>query len=621
MFYMLKNRNFWIMVLVDAVLIALSCYFAYYLRFDGAIPPSHLVKFKQTIVWILPVKLFCFFSFDLYKGMWRYTSVHDLTNLVNACSTSSAIIVAVLLIAVRFVGFPRSVFIIDLLLTFLLVGGYRMTIRIFYARTAGQFRFPFLRVSNFEMKRLLIIGAGDAGEKLIREIKENPGLNHDVVGLVDDDVSKLKHTIHGIPVLGTLNEMDEIARKNNVGEIIIAVPSASAGEMRRIVNFCETTGLPYKTIPGIGELIEGKVSVTALREVRYDDLLGREPVDLNTEQIGGYLTGKRVLVTGGAGSIGSGLCDQIARFKPERLIIVERNESGLYDMEMNFLSGYPDLKLIPVLGPIQNTRLMGRVFREHEPEVVFHAAAYKHVPMMEMHPWEAVFNNIVGSQTLLNFCMERAVDRCVVVSTDKAVRPTSVMGASKRVVEILTQIYAKECTCRFIAVRFGNVVGSAGSVVPLFRQQIERGGPVTVTHPEVTRYFMSIPEACGLILEAGAIGRGGEIFVLKMGTPIRIVDMAHDIIRLSGFKPDEDIEIKFVGLRAGEKLYEELITEGEDILKTEHEGIMVLNDQNTFSPGEMSLHLEMLTDLALAEDEKGIKEELKRILPEYSPQI
>jgi FlaA1/EpsC-like NDP-sugar epimerase len=325
------------------------------------------------------------------------------------------------------------------------------------------------------------------------------------------------------------------------------------------------------------------------------------------------------MVTGGAGSIGSELCRQIARFKPERLIIVDRNESGLYDTEMDFLSRYPELKLVPVLGPVQTMDLMEKVFQENRPQVVFHAAAYKHVPMMEIHPWEAVYNNILGTRNLLDLCRANEVDRYVLVSTDKAVRPTNVMGASKRVAELLTQGCAREFNVRCMAVRFGNVVGSIGSVVPFFQKQIERGGPVTVTHPDVTRYFMTIPEASRLILQAGAMGQGSEIFILKMGTPVRISDMARDMISLSGFKPDEDIEIKYVGMRPGEKLFEELITEGEGIQPTRHDEIMVLQPEECMSLKDLDRHIKILVKLADAGDGKGIRAELKRMIPEYDP--
>jgi FlaA1/EpsC-like NDP-sugar epimerase len=477
---------------------------------------------------------------------------------------------------VRFVGFPRSIFVIDLLLTFLFMSGTRVGIRLLLSSGREKYRFPFFNKADEDKERVLIVGAGDAGEKLIREIKDNPGIRYDVAGFVDDDKHKQSQTIHGIPVLGSLDEVKKIAKEEEVDQIIIAISTASAGEMRRIVGLCEATGIPCKTVPGVGELIEGKVTVRAIRKVRYEDLLGRKQVKLDMKQIGGYLTGKRVMVTGGVGSIGSELCRQIFRFGPRQLILLDKNESGLYDAELDFQTRFPETEVVSALSFVQKGHAMKRVFERYKPQVVFHAAAYKHVPMMEAHPWEAVFNNIVGTRTILDLCSKNGVERCVVVSTDKAVRPTNVMGASKRVCEILAQLYSLEYGARNMCVRFGNVVYSAGSVVPLFRRQIERWGPVTLTHRDVVRYFMSVPEAAQLILQAGAIGTGGEIFILKMGTPVRIADMARDLIRLSGFEPDTEIEIKEIGLRPGEKLYEELISEGEGIQETEHEDIMVL---------------------------------------------
>jgi FlaA1/EpsC-like NDP-sugar epimerase len=621
------------MVLGDAVLIFAAYFLSYYLRFDGQIPQGALINFMQTIIWIVPLKLVCLGFFNLYKGMWRYTSIDTLGNLIKACVTSSGIIIVLLLFTVRFVGFPRSVFFIDLFLTFLFIGSSRVVVRLWYSHTLIPPKFSFWRNKDAKIKRLLLIGAGDGAEKLLREIMDNPNVNYNVIGFLDDDSSKFKKSIHGVSILGTIDELGKIAQTNNVDEIIIAIPSASAYEMRRIVHLCEDTGLPYKTIPGIGELVEGKISVNTIREVRYEDLLGRKQVNLNMEQIGVYLTGKTVMVTGGAGSIGSELCRQILPFRPESLIIVEINESGLYEIALDLSANYPKIQIESVLGSVQNKYFMQRIFERYKPNVVFHAAAYKHVPMMEIHPWEAVFNNVVGTQTTLNCCCENGVDRCVVVSTDKAVRPTNVMGATKRMDEIMAQVYAKENGCRFMSVRFGNVIGSVGSVIPLFQKQIERGGPLTLTHPDVTRYFMTIPEACRLILQAGAIGNGEEIFILNMGVPIRIADMARDIIRLSGYKPDEEIEIKYIGLRPGEKLFEELITEGEGIQETEHEHIMVLKglktevrsrrteDGGQMTMKEMNEHIERLVELAMAYDEKGIKEELKRIVPEYMPQF
>ena len=644
MFKTLSRPNFWIVFLGDAVLVALSLYLAYLIRFDGSISEEYFGGFLTILPWVVPIKMVSFFFFGLYKGMWRYTGIYDLENLIKACLVGSGIIVFVMVLKFRFLGFPRSVFVIDLLLTFLFLSGARVGIRLFLSSKNGPYGFSFFSREDQAKETVLIVGAGDAGEKLIREIKDNPSIVYDVAGFIDDDKRKRNQTIHGVPVLGALDDVKKIVVKKEIDEIIIAISTASAMEMRRIVELCEATGLPCKTVPGIGELIEGKVSIRSIRKVRYEDLLGRRQVQLNLKQIGGYLTDKRVMVTGGCGSIGSELCRQIVRFGPKKLVIVDINESGLFDMEMDFKAKLPDMEIVPILSPIQDRHVMPRVFDREKPEVVFHAAAYKHVPMLEMHPWEAVLNNILGTQNILELCNTRGVQRCVVVSTDKAVRPTNVMGASKRVGELLAQLYAMEYGARNVCVRFGNVVYSAGSVVPLFRKQIERGGPVTLTHRDVVRYFMTIPEASRLILQAGAIGDGGEIFILKMGDPIRIADMARDLIRLSGFEPDKEIEIKEIGLRPGEKLFEELITEGEGIQETEHEEIMVLrsdmgnqgiadrgqdpiqlNDKlgqagNELTLRKMKKHIKRLVNCAESGDGQKIRDELKRIVPEYTPE-
>jgi len=618
MYPLIKTRNFWLILAGDILLLFLSHYMAYYLRFDGRIPASQVANLIHTTWWILLIKVCCFYLFRMYRGMWRYTSIHDMLNLLKACVVSSGLIAIVLLITVRFSGFSRGIFIIDFFLTFLLVGGYRLGIRLLYDKSRKGFSFHLLKQRPSDLKRVLLIGAGSAGEKLLREIMENAALSYDVAGFLDDDPQKRGHAIHGVPVLGPIQDIEKIVHKEEIEEIIIAISAVSSNKMRKIVRSCEETGLPCRTLPGIGELIEGKVSVSAIREIRYVDLLGRGPVRLNLEQVENTLTDRTVLVTGGAGSIGSELCRQIIRYNPRRLIIVDINESDLYDLKQELSGGSSKAPIVPVLAPVHVQGLMHRVFQEFTPHVVFHAAAYKHVPMMEIYPREAVFNNILGTEIILSLCVREGVERCVLVSTDKAVRPANVMGASKRFGELLMEAYQQEYGARLMAVRFGNVVGSRGSVVPLFQQQIQRGGPVTVTHPEVTRYFMTIPEACRLILQAGALGRGGEIFVLKMGIPIRIADMAEDLIRLSGHKPHEEIPITFTGLRPGEKLSEELITEGEGIEETEHEHILVLRGQNGLSLAELTEGIQRLIKMAERGDCEKIREELRRMVPEYT---
>ena len=418
-----------------------------------------------------------------------------------------------------------------------------------------------------------------------------------------------------------------LADKYQVKELLLAIPSATGDQMRRIVKLCDETGLPYKTLPGIGELIDGKVSIKALRDVNYKDLLRRDPVKLDIPEIEEFIKNQRILVTGAGGSIGSELCRQIVRFLPDELILVDTSEPSLYSIQMELKHRVGFLKYTTILGAVQDENLMDQTLRKYKPQVIFHAAAYKHVPILERNPWQAVANNIMGTKTILEKAVEYGINHFVLVSTDKAVRPTNVMGASKRVCELLLNAYKGNGT-NMMSVRFGNVVGSAGSVVPLFREQIARGGPVTVTHPEVTRFFMTIPEASQLILQAAVLGTGGEIFVLEMGTSVKIVDMARDLIRLSGKDPDKDIEIAFTGLRQGEKLYEELITEGEDVVPTDHKKIMVLKSANGWNGhADQAAYrkwlLSKIDDLnyyAKKHDACGIKEKLTEIVPEYTMQ-
>ena len=616
----LREKNFWLVIIADAFLLCCAYYLAHWLRFDDKIPHKEMTDLLNSIGWIVALKLGLFFFMNLYAGMWRYTGLSDILNILKANLLALLLITLVLSFGVRFQGFSRGVILIDFILSTGFISGFRIMLRLClqgYFLKNNSIRIFQRKPRN--MQRVLIVGAGDTGEKLLREIDQNQNLGIEVVGFVDDNPFKQRHSIHGVRVLGNRNDIPNLVTQYQVDEIIIAIPTATAQQMRQVVNFCESTKKPFKAVPGIDELINGEVSISTIREVRYEDLLGREPVCLKNDEICGYISGKRVMVTGAGGSIGSELCRQIACYAPEQLILLDRNESALYELNLDILAKHPEMKTVEVLAAIQNKSRMEHVFGDYHPQTVFHAAAYKHVPMMEMHPWEAVFNNIVGSSRLLEMCRIHHVERCVVISTDKAVRPTNVMGASKRLMEILTQSYAGKDGVAYMAVRFGNVLGSVGSVLPLFKKQIAQGGPVTVTHPEVTRYFMTIPEAVSLVLQAGGLGKGGEIFVLKMGTPVRIADMARDLITLSGFIPDKEIKIKFKGLRPGEKMYEELITEGEGVASTRFKDIMVLKNTDRVPLKEMSQHIRDLIELAQAGDAEGIKKKLKRVVPEYSP--
>ncbi len=624
----LFNRNFLFILAADALLIFASWYGSHLLRFNFQIPANSVDVLARTFFGVLLIKIGAFYFFDLYKGMWRYASINDLFRIIMATSLAAILIFFYVLSAHGFVGFARSVFIIDWLLTVLLISGCRFSVRFFFQvigkddsvkAMASRF-FPVNRPRSADAKNLLIIGAGDFGEKIYREIQDNADLRYNIVGFVDDDRSKIGKQIHGTPILGPTGDIGHIAEKLHADEALITISSVSSQRMRAIVAACEKSGIVFKTLPGMGELIGGKVSVRAIRDVAYRDLLGREVIHLEEKRIGSYLRASCVMVTGAGGSIGSELCRQICRFEPAVLLLFDQAESPLYDMEIELKKNFPEVEIIPLLADVRNPAHLTYAFETYGPRVVFHAAAYKHVPMLEMHPWEAVTNNIVGTRNMVDFSNRYAVERFVLVSTDKAVRPANVMGASKRAAELLVQ---SQSTCglsgtRYITVRFGNVVGSVGSVVPLFKKQIEKGGPVTVTHPDVIRYFMTIPEACQLILQSGAMGEGGEIFILDMGRPVRILDMAKDLIAFSGFEPNKDIKIEFIGLRPGEKLYEELITEGENIVPTRHQKIMVLRGQSC-NQTILNGSIEAIQRLAQNQDGEGIRLKLKDIVPEYMP--
>jgi FlaA1/EpsC-like NDP-sugar epimerase len=621
-------RNFLIVLAVDVFFAAFSWYFAHLLRFNFDIPPDTAAVMSHILPVVLLTKIITFYLFDLYKGMWRYTSIDDVINIIKAGSVGSLMLVALMVFTHRFEGLSRATFIIDWILTLFFIAGYRVGIRVFFwfggqdrpGRIASLRLFAFRGGKKHGTKRLLVLGAGDCGEKIFREIRDNASLRYGVVGFLDDDLMKVGKQLHGVPVLGTTHDLGRVVESVKADEALIAVPSASAAQMRTLVERCKESGIPFKTVPGMGELIDGKVTIKAIRDVAYRDLLGREVVRLDEDRIGAYIQNARVLVTGAGGSIGSELCRQICRFQPRSLILYERAESPLYEMDIELKESFSRVKIISLLGDIRDRSQLSKAYAAHRPQVVFHAAAYKHVPMMEVHPWKAVRNNILGTRNVMEVSRRFGVSRFVLVSTDKAVRPTNVMGASKRVAELLAQSQngCELSGTKFMTVRFGNVVGSVGSVVPLFKKQIEKGGPVTVTHPDVTRYFMTIPEACQLILQAGAMGEGGEIFVLDMGTPVRIVDMARDLIRLSGFEPDVDIKITFIGLRPGEKLYEELITEGEGIVPTTHEKIMVLRGK-TCDSARLNGAIETLAELAQEQEEAGIRAKLAEIVDDYRP--
>ncbi len=636
--HQLRQLNFWIVFAIDLLLLVLAHLLAYLVRFDGVVPRDQQQIMIAVLPFLLPLKVLIFQFFGLYRGMWRYTSLTDMLNVLKASFAAGFVVICAIVLFNRFQGFSRSVFVLDTVLTLLFIGGFRVGLRLFFHnlnlfQMQGHFPEPPRR------RNMLIIGAGDAAEKVTREILDNRSLPYTIVGFLDDHSSKIGQQIHGITVLGPIDHLREHVQRTRAQEILIAIPSATREQINRIVELCRQSGVPFKTLPGLGELISDKISIKTIRDVSYRDLLGRPPVTLELKRIEESLSGRKVLVTGAGGSIGSELCRQIIRFRPALLILMDAAEQNLYQVEMELRHEHGFHDYVAVLGKVQDRELLEALFAHYEPEVVFHAAAYKHVPMVERNPWEGVWNNIFASKRLMEVSANHGVELFVLISTDKAVRPTSVMGATKRMTELLMQGFCdlalkaekskileagktRNIVCRgtrFMAVRFGNVLGSSGSVIPLFKRQIELGGPITVTHPEMTRYFMAIEEAAQLILQAATMGESGEIFILEMGTPVRIDQMARDLVRLCGKEPDTEIEIVYTGLRPGEKLYEELITEGEGIVATDHKKIMVLRGQGP-SLEELQESLSRLKYFAHSHDGEGIKAELQKIIPEYMPQ-
>lgn len=620
------SRNLFLILIIDLLLFLGSFYLANLFRFDFIIPDWALEKFFEMLPYVLVGKLFLFYTFDLYKGMWRYTGLNDLLKIIKASTTASFVLIVFILFKNRFEMTSRSIFIIDWCLTIMFIIGVRVITRLCFEQFTETIRVQDF--SNAVMKifrngkgrgnGVLIIGAGDCGEKICREFKENPSVESHVVGFLDDDVSKIGRNIHGVSVLNIIDELEPIVESTGVRDVIIAIPSAGAKRMRHIVGLCKKADVDFKTVPSIGELIDGKISISAIRNVEYRDLLGREPVVLDKKEIGKYLGNKIVFVTGAGGSIGTGLCRQICRYSPDKIILFERAESPLYEIDLELKRNFKNIDVIPVLGDIQDKKELFKTFDQFCPDIVFHAAAYKHVPMLEKYPWKAVENNITGTENLVEITHEFGCEKFVFVSTDKAVNPTNVMGTSKRVSELLVQNNTGNSKTSFITVRFGNVIGSVGSVIPLFKKQIQDGGPVTVTHPEIIRYFMLIPEACQLILQAGAMGTGGEIFILEMGNPVKIDTMARDLIRFSGFEPDVDIKIEYTGLRPGEKLFEELMTDNENVVSTGHHKIMVLNSQK-INMGKLGDRLDLLKNESKNRNQENIRTLLKEIIPEYNP--
>lgn len=606
--WLLRYRRF-VAVAVHLGLFAMAQAIAFGLRFDFSLPDTYFPLFWVWLAVNLAVQTAVFAALGLFSGMWRYTGASDLVALLKA-SALSALVFAGFIVVGGYRSYPRSIFIIDLLLTIVLVGGLR-----FGVRSLWQVAARASQDKDGKRDRVLIVGAGTAGEMLAREMLKSQAGRFVPVGFIDDDVNKQGAAIHGLKVLGRLKDARRVVAERAVNEVVIAIPSATGKDMRRIVETVKQAGVSIRTMPGIDQLISGQVTVNQLRSVAIEDLLGREPVSLDSASLKELLEDEVVLVTGAGGSIGSELCRQVARFGPRRLVLLEQSEPALFEVHRELLRLAPQLELTPCIADVCDVSRVRALFARHRPAVVIHAAAHKHVPMMEWNPGEALKNNVAGTRAVADAAHEFGAHQFVMISTDKAVNPTSIMGATKRVAELYVQAMSQRSKTRFVAVRFGNVLGSAGSVIPIFKEQIAAGGPVTVTDPEMRRYFMTIPEASQLVLQAATLGRGGEIFVLDMGEPVKIADLARDLITLSGLTPDKDIEVRFTGLRPGEKLFEELSTAEESAEKTRHPKIFIgrLPSQPY---DDISRHIEELlegvNDLTVAE----VVQRLRVVVPE-----
>lgn len=556
-----------LLLMVDIVLVNIAIYLALVFRFDNNIPQKYIDIFINAAIIVTLFKVFLFYLFGLYKSLWIYASIDEMLQIALAVTAGG--LFEFLYRLLLNISLPRSVYAVSWLITLVLIGGFRLSYRV--TRRVKN----IMVYDNSGHIRAMIIGAGEAGSMVIKEMKRNDNILYKPVVVIDDDSKKHRANIHGVPVVGGRARILETARDFDVNEIIIAMPSAPKQTLSEILNICKETNCKLKTLPGMYELIDNEVDIKKIRDVNIEDLLGREEVNLNTNEISKYLNNEVVLVTGGGGSIGSELCRQIAKYNPRKLLILDIYENNAYDIQNELTLKYRDeLNLEVIIASVRDKMRLKDIFEEYKPTIVFHAAAHKHVPLMETNATEAVKNNVFGTLNVVECADKFNVKRFVLISTDKAVNSTSVMGATKRVAEMIVQVANNNSETEYVAVRFGNVLGSNGSVIPLFKKQIVDGGPVTVTHPEVTRFFMTISEAVQLVLQAGAIAHGGEIFILDMGKSVKILDLARDLIKLSGYEPDIDIKIEFTGLRPGEKLFEELLLD-EEVQGTAHKNIFV----------------------------------------------
>lgn len=601
-----------ILMLLDVIWIIVSGYGSLLLRFNGPIPEKY---FHHLSIMLLPMVIcgiFIFYYFKMYRSLWQFASIAELKNILYATSINS--LVNICMLEVFNNGLPRSCYFIYFLLITMFIGGSR------FIYCLIQLREKYSGFNNIKLKeeleKVMIIGAGSAGEKIYREIINSQAVYKEVMCFIDDDPSKRGRTVHGIAIYGGREKIVEAAEIYNIEEILVAIPSASKKELANILNICKETKCKIKRLPGIYQILNDDISISDFKEVEIQDLLGREPIKVNIDDIMSYVTDRVIMVTGGGGSIGSELCRQIAANHPKQLIIVDIYENSAYDIQLELKKKYPKLKLEVKIASVRNAKRIETLFKRFHPEIVYHAAAHKHVPLMEDSPNEAVKNNVFGTMNVAKAASKYDSKCFILISTDKAVNPTNIMGATKRICEMVVQSFNKKSKTEFVAVRFGNVLGSNGSVIPLFKKQIKKGGPVTVTHPDIIRYFMTIPEAVSLVLQAGAYAKGGEIFILDMGKPVKIADMAMNLIKLSGYEPNIDIKIEYTGLRPGEKLYEELLMKEEGLQETPnnliHVGKPIEIDEDNFYK-----KLKILKE-KVYEEVDDIKPLIQELVPTYS---
>jgi len=605
----IRNR---FVLIGDIALIIVSVLGSFALRLNVEELPFYFPAVVLMCAVALAIKIPVYFFFGLYRRLWIYASTGELRLITVAVTSASVLVSGVMLLLISagrvLPGMPRSALGIDWLLSLVLIGGSRFALRILAEQSMTS-------RANGKGKRALIIGAGNAGALVVRELQKTSQLNLTPVGFLDDDTAKQKHAIHGVTVIGVVNDLSSAIDLHHIDEVIIAIPSAPGQLVRMVNDICRLKGIASRTMPGMYELIGGKVSVNRLREVDITDLLRREPVRVNDEAVGAALEGKRVLVTGAGGSIGRELCRQIARRNPSELVLLGHGENSIFEIFLELNQDYPNLLLSPVIADIRNAERLESIFKQHQPQVVFHAAAHKHVPLMEANIVEAVTNNVIGTRSVTQIALAHNVERFVLISTDKAVRPSSIYGATKRLAEMIVLDAAHTTQRAFTVVRFGNVLGSRGSIIPIFKGQIANGGPVTITHPDMFRFFMTIPEAVYLVLQAASMENGGETFVLNMGQPVRILDLAEDLIRLSGLEPQRDIEISYTGIRAGEKLTEELWDAGTPLAKTLHPDIFRLENDASSSSLNLTQAIDSLSRLSHSADTDGIVKLLDELIP------